>query len=134
MNVAAIMVCASLSASDGDSIYCGDELVRMLGDGTPHVSGVDTPELCTYKCQSEKRRAQAAHRRMKDLLKIPGVLVEDSGERDATHTKRRLVRVWVPTPSGTYETAGSILLREGHAKEWVPNRPITRCGLGFLSG
>ncbi|MEP1521630.1 hypothetical protein [Ascidiaceihabitans sp.] len=124
--LAMMLLCTTLSVSDGDSIYCDDELLRILGDGTPHETGVDTPELRTYKCKAEAEAAQSARDRMRELISVDGVRVEDSGERDRTQTRRRLVRVWVPTPTGK-RTAGSILLEEGHARQWIKGQKIDWC-------
>lgn len=86
--------------------------MRAIGSGEPHVSGFDTPELRTYACTAEKTLAQAAHRRMKEL--VQGAWLIDTGERDRTQQRRLLVRV--RTASGQY--AGDILLAEGLAREW----------------
>lgn len=89
---------------------------RDIGSGVPHVRGYDTGELRTYKCPEEKLLAQAAHRRMKQL--VVGAEVVDTGERDTTQTQRRLVRVKLP--DGRY--ARDVLLDEGLAREW-PDGP-----------
>lgn len=112
--------CRTLTASDGDSIHCDGELMRLIGSGTPYVSGFDTGELRTYKCANEKTLAQQAHRRLKQLL--PGAVIIDSGARDTTHRQRRLVRLRVA--DGRY--AGDILLVEGLARAW-PNGPKFWC-------
>ena len=105
MNILAIITCASLVAVDGDTIKCDGELMRLLGNGEPFVSGIDTAELRTYDCQEEKILAQAAHKRLKELVSHPQVKVEDSGEVVEMINTRRLVRVWVPSLSGEV-TAG----------------------------
>jgi endonuclease YncB( thermonuclease family) len=127
MTAALILLCTTLSVSDGDSIYCDGELMRILGDGVPHISGVDTPELRRYKCDREAAAAKLARDRMRILLDTPGVQIEDSGERDYTQTRRRLVRVWVPNEAGV-RTAGAILLDEGHALPWQPGKKVDWCG------
>ena len=40
-----ILACTALVAIDGDTVACDRALLRLLGDGTPFVSGVDAPEL-----------------------------------------------------------------------------------------
>ena len=47
--IATLIVCASLTVSDGDTLKCDGQLLRLLGEGTPHVVGIDTPELRTWK-------------------------------------------------------------------------------------
>ena len=122
----ALIYCAIFSAVDGDTIKCDGELMRILGDGQPHVWGVDTAELRTYECLKEKELAQAAHRRMKELVAHPGVKIEDSGEVTEMANTRKLVRVWVPTDRGLM-TAGAILMVEGLAREWRPGASVDWC-------
>lgn len=123
----ALITCLSLTAVDGDTIKCDGELMRLLGDGVPHVVGIDTAELRTYKCASEKALAEAAHRRLRELLAEPSVQIEDSGQVDEMISTRRLVRVWLPSDQGQM-TAGAILMAEGLAKEWRPGVRVDWCG------
>jgi hypothetical protein len=49
--IAAVIVCASLTAVDGDTVRCDGQLMRLLGQGVPFVSGIDTPEIGSHaKC------------------------------------------------------------------------------------
>lgn len=121
--IAGLIVCASLSAIDGDSIRCNDENMRIMGSGAPHVSGVDTPEL-RGACPAEKMMAQLAKARLAELLTTDGVQIEFSGERDKTQTQRPLV--WVRLQDG--KTAGQVLIDEGYALEWRRGRTIDWCG------
>lgn len=114
------LICATLTAVDGDSIRCNDELMRDIGSGVPYESGYDTPELRTYKCANEKAIAQAAQRRMKEL--VVGATVIDTSQRDTTQKRRRLARVRLP--DGRF--AGDILMVEGLARPW-PNGPKFWC-------
>jgi micrococcal nuclease len=116
MNGAVLLMCASLVAYDGDSIYCDDVLMRAMGDGLPHVSGFDTPEINRPKCQEELELARAAKARMQELLDTLGVQIWDSGEIDNPRYKRPLI--WIVLPDG--RTAGSVLIEEGHARVWTP--------------
>jgi len=122
MLIAGIIVCASLTAVDGDTIKCDEVNMRIMGAGRPFVSGVDTPEL-RGKCDEEKELARKAKRRTAELLKTPGLRIEYSGERDTTRTKRPLV--WLRLPQGG--TVGEVLIREGLAREWRPGRKIDWC-------
>ncbi|MBG6209772.1 endonuclease YncB(thermonuclease family) [Labrenzia sp. EL_126] len=124
MDGAVLLACLSLLAVDGDTFKCDGESMRPMGDGAPHVSGFDTPEIWTRKCQKELELARKAKKRLQDLLNTAGVEVWDSGERDKTETKRRLV--WVVLPGG--RTAGSILIEEGHARIWKPKHKNNWCG------
>ena len=120
---AALIVCASLSAVDGDTIKCNGTNMRDMGDGAPFVSGYDTPETYRPKCQEELELGRAATARMKQLLRTPDVKIYDSGRRDKTQSKRPLV--WVVLPSG--ETAGHVLISEGLARKWTPNYRADWC-------
>lgn len=111
-----LILCASLTAVDGDTVRCDGELLRLLGSGTPHVSGFDTGELRTYRCKAEKAIAQRAHARLKTLVVDAQII--DTAERDRTQYQRRLVRL--RTSNG--EFAGDILLREGLARRWPDGR------------
>lgn len=93
-------------------------------DGAPHVSGFDTPEIGpNADCDKERILGVTAAKRFQDLLLSPGVRIYDSGERDKTQSKRRLV--WVVLPGG--RTAGSILIEEGHARVWKPRHKNNWC-------
>ena len=122
MLIAGFIICASLTAVDGDTIKCDGENMRIMGAGKPFISGVDTPEL-RGKCDEEKKLAREAKQRTAELLKTPGLRVEFSGERDTTRTKRPLV--WLRLPQGV--TVGEVLIREGLAREWRPGQKIDWC-------
>lgn len=115
-----ILACAVLAAVDGDTVKCDGVNMRIMGDGAPYESGIDTPEL-RGKCQQEVELARAAKGRLEELLETSGAQVIDSGERD--RWKRPLV--WVRMPDG--RTAGAILLEEGHARIWTPGYQADWC-------
>ncbi|MBG6161519.1 endonuclease YncB(thermonuclease family) [Labrenzia sp. EL_195] len=124
IETATLIVCATLSVYDGDTLYCNGETMRPMGDGAPHVSGFDTPEIGpNADCDKERILGVTAAKRFQDLLLSPGVRIYDSGERDKTQSKRRLV--WVVLPGG--RTAGSILIEEGHARVWKPRHKNNWC-------
>src|SRR5690606_12554602 len=116
-----LIACITLAAVDGDTIRCNGENMRLLGDGKPFVSGIDTPEMAG-KCRAERMLAKLARKRLSKLLE-QGVTVEDSGKRDRTGTHRRLVRVRLPDG----RTAGRVLLEEGYAVRWRPGRSADWC-------
>ncbi len=58
---------------------------------------------------------------MQELLETTGILVRDSGKAD--RYKRPLV--WVILPDG--RSAGSVLIKEGLAKEWAPEYEADWC-------
>lgn len=115
MGVLTILVCASLTAVDGDTVKCDGVNLRPMGDGAPYESGFDTPEIRQWAdCQYERDLGNRAKARMAELLKSPGLVVEDSGEFD--NFQRPLV--WLRLPDGG--TVGEILVSEGHAVRWTP--------------
>jgi len=124
LETAALIICASLLAVDGDTIKCDGVNMRDMGDGAPHVSGYDTPEIWSAKCQKELELGRSAKGRMQELLDQPGVQIFDSGERDKTRSKRPLV--WVRLADG--RSAGAVLIGEGLAKKWTPEYEANWCG------
>lgn len=42
--IAGVILCASLTAVDGDTVKCDGQNMRLLGEGVPLVSGIDTPD------------------------------------------------------------------------------------------
>ena len=118
------MVCAALTAVDGDTVKCDGTNLRPMGNGAPFVSGFDTPELFGPKdCPLELELARAAKARMQELLTTEGLVVEDSGEVDDTQTHRPLVVLRLP--DGT--TIGQRLIDEGHARVWTPEYAADWC-------
>ncbi|MBX3584747.1 MAG: thermonuclease family protein [Rhizobiaceae bacterium] len=88
--------------------------MRLLGDGEPFVSGVDAPEIGRAKCEQEKRLGQDAKKRLQQLVKSPGIKIEDSLAVD--NSDRPLVRVRLSNG----KTAGQTLIDEGYAVVWTP--------------
>jgi micrococcal nuclease len=116
------MVCASLTAVDGDTVKCDGQSLRDMGDGAPFLSGYDTPEIGRHAdCDREDALGKKAKRRMAELLKTPGLMVEDSGELD------RFDRPLVVLRLSDGRTIGSILLTEGLAVEWRPGKDFDWC-------
>ncbi|ERP98772.1 hypothetical protein Q669_00510 [Labrenzia sp. C1B10] len=120
-NGSKVITCNSLTAVDGDTIKCDGVNMRDMGDGTPFVSGYDTPELRRPKCQQELELARAAKARMQELLETPGVQVRDSGKVDWYN--RPLV--WVTLPDG--RSVGAVLIDEGLARMWTPQYKANWC-------
>lgn len=122
MLTAAIILCTSLYAIDGDTAKCDGVNLRMLGNGTPYVDGVDTPEAGKKaKCPYERQLAEKATRRFAELLRDPNLTIEDSGERGPFN--RPLVRFRL----GDGRTAGSVLISENLARVWHRGRHIDWC-------
>lgn len=121
--VGAPVTCAKLTAVDGDTIKCDGVLMRDMGDGEPFVSGYDTPEIHSRKCEAELALGRKAKVRMAELLKTKGIRIIDSGEVDATRTKRPLV--WIVLPDG--RSVGSVLINEGFARRWTPEYKADWC-------
>lgn len=119
---AAIITCFSLTAIDGDTVRCDGVSLRPMGAGAPYVSGFDAPEVGhRAECEAERGAGDAATQRMRQLLRTPGLVIEDSGIND--RFDRRLV--WLRLPGG--QTIGEVLIAEGHAVEWTPGYRANWC-------
>jgi len=122
--IGTLLICASLIAVDGDTIKCNGKNMRDMGDGAPFVSGYDTPEIGSHAhCAAENTLGEQAKARMVQLLATPGVTVTDSGRVDKTQSHRPLV--WVRLPTG--ESIGHVMIAEGLARVWTPNREADWC-------
>lgn len=124
------MLCAGLMATDGDTVRCCESAIgackgqnlRPMGDGAPNVSGFDTPEIDgRSRCALEAEVGFKAAARFAELLRTPGLVVDDSGEVDSN--ERPLV--WLRLPNGA--TIGEVLIREGYAREWRPRQRNDWC-------
>ncbi|MBL9045961.1 MAG: thermonuclease family protein [Tabrizicola sp.] len=117
-----ILICASLSAVDGDTVKCDGQNLRDMGDGAPFVSGYDTPEIGkNANCDRENALGKKAKRRMAELLRTPGLTIEDSGKIDRYDRPLVVLRL----PDG--RTIGSVMLAEGLAVEWRPGGDFDWC-------
>ncbi|MGO8054924.1 thermonuclease family protein [Rhizobium leguminosarum] len=122
--IAGLIICASLTVVDGDTVKCDGQNMRLLGEGVPFVSGIDTPEIGSHaKCIKERKLALIAKGRLKELLAEKGLRVVFSGAVDKTQTHRPLVNIY--RASG--EEIGKTLLKEGFARPWKPKRQNTWC-------
>lgn len=116
------MPCAGFAVIDGDTIACGSQHLRLLGDGAPYVSGVDAPESGgRAKCGRERALAQKAARRLAELATQAGVVIERSGVRDRYGRELATLRL----PDG--RSAGAALIAEGLAVVWRPGRHADWC-------
>ncbi|ANL33197.1 hypothetical protein AMC79_CH01095 [Rhizobium phaseoli] len=69
MMIAGLIFCASLTAVEGDTVKCDGQNMRLLGEGVPFVSGIDTPEIGPHaNCIKERKLALIAKARLKELL------------------------------------------------------------------
>jgi endonuclease YncB( thermonuclease family) len=119
-----ILICVSLIAVDGDTVKCDGENMRLLGQGVPFVSGIDTPEMGSRaKCEKERKLALLAKYRLKDLLKGGELVVVYSGVRDKTQTRRKLIDIY----DADGNELGHKLLTEGFARPWYPEHKIDWC-------
>lgn len=122
--IAGLIICASLSVVDGDTVKCDGQNMRLLGEGVPFVSGIDTPEIGSHaKCIKERKLALIAKGRLKELLAEKGLRVVFSGALDKTPTHRPLVNIY----RANGQEIGKTLLREGFAREWRPKRRNDWC-------
>lgn len=116
-----LLICASLTVYDGDTVRCDGQRLRLLGSGVVDVRGIDTPELSKWKCQKERRLARIARARLKQLIdgKKVKIVSFGPGRRDT----RPLVNIYLPDG----REAGQVLLKEGHARVWLPDRKNDWC-------
>jgi len=122
---ATILSCSTLSAVDGDTIRCNGQNMRLIGDGVPFKTGIDTPEMGgRAKCERERMLAKAAKQRLAELIQDPDLRVEDTGFRDKTSQRRPLVRIRLSDG----KLAENILLAEGLAIVWRPKVKRPWCG------
>ncbi|MGW9949834.1 endonuclease YncB(thermonuclease family) [Rhizobium leguminosarum] len=92
--IAGLIICASLTVVDGDTIKCDGQNMRLLGEGVPFVSGIDTPEIGSHaKCIKERKLALIAKGGLKELLAEKGLRVIFTGAVDKTPTHRPLVNI-----------------------------------------
>lgn len=122
--IGGLIVCASLFVVDGDTIKCNGQLMRLLGGGVPYVSGIDTPELRSYKCEKEAKLAKLARLRLKELMKRDGVRIVWSGAVDGTDSRRPLINIYLKDG----REIGQLLLKEGFARTWTPHHRNDWCG------
>ncbi|MDR9764408.1 thermonuclease family protein [Rhizobium redzepovicii] len=121
--IAAVVMCASLTAVDGDTVRCDGQLMRLLGGGIPFAWGIDTPEIGSHaKCLKERKLAQIAKGRLKELLEERGLRIEIKGY-DNTPAHRPLVNIY--RKDG--REVGAMLLAEGFARDWRPDRKNDWC-------
>lgn len=119
-----IIVCATIHVWDGDTLSCDGQNMRLLGEGVPYVSGVDTPEIGSHaKCMKERKLALIAKGRLKELLAEKGLRIEWSGAVDKTPSHRPLVNIY----RANGEEIGKKLLLEGFARSWAPGRRNDWC-------
>jgi endonuclease YncB( thermonuclease family) len=122
--IAGLIICASLTVVDGDTVNCDGQNMRLLGEGVPFVSGIDTPEIGSHaKCIKERKLALIAKGRLKELLAEKGLRVMFSGTVDRTQTHRPLVNIY----RANGDEIGKTLLQEGFARTWSPKRRNDWC-------
>ncbi|ARO21950.1 nuclease SNase-like protein [Rhizobium sp. TAL182] len=122
--IAGVILCASLTAVDGDTVRCNGQLMRLLGEGIPFISGIDTPEIGSHaKCIKERKLALIAKGRLKDLLAEKGLRIEWSGAVDKTQSHRPLINIY----RANGEEIGKKLLKEGFARHWSPKQRNDWC-------
>lgn len=92
---------------DGDTIVVGTERIRLRG--------IDTPELRSYRCWAELKRALRARDALQELVSGRAVTIERFG---TDRFGRTLAVVRLPDATDV----GSILIARGHALPWHPSR------------
>lgn len=94
------------TVTDGDTIRCGDERIRL--------KGIDAPELFSPKCREERRLAERARGRLAELVGGVELRVDRAG-RD--RYRRTLATVYGPQGD-----VGAVLVAEGLARVWAGRR------------
>ncbi|PDT14315.1 nuclease [Rhizobium sp. J15] len=121
--IAAVVMCTSLTAVDGDTVRCDGQLMRLLGGGIPYVWGIDTPEIGSHaKCLKERKLALIAKGRLRELLAERGLQIEIKGY-DNTPMHRPLVNIY----RSDGREVGAVLLSEGFARTWRPRHKNDWC-------
>ncbi|NEK54918.1 thermonuclease family protein [Rhizobium leguminosarum] len=111
---AGLIISASLSGQN----------MRLLGEGIPFVTGIDTPEIGSHaKCIKERKLALIAKGRLEELLAEKGLRIVLSGAVDKTLSHRPLVNIY--RTNG--EKIGKKLLTEGFARTWSPKKRNDWC-------
>jgi endonuclease YncB( thermonuclease family) len=78
---ASVISCLHLSAVDGDTIKCNGQNMRLIGDGVPFKTGIDTPETGgRAKCDRERMLGREPKKRLVELLRRPNLQIEDTGQ------------------------------------------------------
>ncbi|MFK0330728.1 thermonuclease family protein [Rhizobium sp. NPDC090275] len=122
--IATLLVCASLTVVDGDTVTCDGQNLRLLGEGVPFQSGIDSPEIGSHaKCMKERKLALLAKGRLKEILAEVGLTVEFYGVKDKTPARRPLVNIYRNDGS----EVGQTLLKEGFARTWRPGHRNDWC-------
>ncbi|QSY94834.1 thermonuclease family protein [Rhizobium bangladeshense] len=122
--IAGLILCASLTAVDGDTVKCDGQNMRLLGEGVPFVSGIDTPEIGSHaRCLKERKLALIAKGRLEELLTEKGLRVVFSGVADKTQAHRPLVNIY----RANGKEIGRTLLEEGLARDWRPRHKNDWC-------
>lgn len=99
--IAAVLMCASLTAIDGDTVRCDGQLMRLLGGGVPFQWGIDTPEIGSHaKCIKERKLALIAKGRLKELLDERGLRIEIKATTIRRSIGRRAIRTIGTETSG----------------------------------
>lgn len=120
--IGTLLVCAVLTAVDGDTVRCDGQKMRLLGGGIVDVQGIDTPEIGSHaKCLKERKLALIAKRRLADIIKGEKIKIETKG---MDTWGRPLVNLYLPDG----REVGQILLSEGTAREWHPGKRNDWCG------
>lgn len=105
--------CKVLDIQDADSPICDGKETRLLGPGTPGVTGIDAPEILHAKCTKEAALGLEARDFVRGLL--PQLrAVEDMGVRDSY--LRPMVRLRLRNG----QLIDNLLIAKGLAVIWSP--------------
>jgi len=108
----AILILASVTAIDGDTIVIDREHIR--------IANIDAPEIGHPKCDAELRLGQVAKRRLAELLGTGEIVVHRGDPKDGRLKDRYGRTLATITIDG--RDAGEILITEGLARPWTGRR------------
>ena len=83
MILLATILCVPLIFTDGDTIVCNDEKIRILG--------LDAPEVNSAKCDAEYRLGVVAKRRLQELIGTANLEIRRSGKDRYDRTLAQVV-------------------------------------------
>ncbi|MCG8560669.1 MAG: thermonuclease family protein [Hyphomicrobiales bacterium] len=110
-SICAATLCVLLTVSDGETIRCGGERIRLMG--------IDTPNIELARCEREWRLGMKAKGRLEQLLSSGGVQIRRQTIRRGNWA---LARVFV-----NGEDVAATLIREGLGRPYRTGRRGSWC-------
>jgi micrococcal nuclease len=105
------LLCASLYVTDGDTIRCDGETIRLMG--------FDTPETYRAKCEGELAAGYEAKARLVALLRSGSLTIQ---RRGLDKYRRRLARLYVDGIA-----VADVMIRELLARPYDGGKRLSWC-------